>query len=409
MLRWGHVVLLVVALLGHRAAPAVGVGGVDSIDDKRHASITIGSAASDLIARMGLTPIIPFCRRGHAQATAAYVDHLTGEMKRGVFVFAGYSGLNYESAEPGNSFLQDLWIIDVWTENSTGASSAPSAPSADVEFEFKHAFKRVTATNQPWPDRRWQAGSVATDDGWFLVYGGEDSYRGVYFEDAWAYVGSRWLQLPLFPEADCRHTPTAATAATAAGGAATSARRGDGASGGGRREEAVGAGTIGGGGSGGGGGGAGPSPSSSKAPGKRKGAALALLPRSGLVVLWGGLRPRTPPPRHTIYYAAAATASATPEPGLAAGVNGTAAVNAGGRKDRDVTSASALLCLSDVYVVNATSAIHRAAAARNISAVGSAGGGSAGASVPVGARGDVLSELQGGGWKRGRAFFLMVT
>ena len=86
-----------------------------------------------------VVPILPFCRRGHGQAVAVYVDRKTGEKRQGVFVFGGYSTMNY--ADPGSEFLQDLWLIDVWdtTNNNTAAGSSSSSSSG-----YAHSFKRIS-------------------------------------------------------------------------------------------------------------------------------------------------------------------------------------------------------------------------------------------------------------------------
>ena len=327
-------------------------------------------------------PIIPLCRRGHAQATAAYIDRLTGEKKRGVFIFGGYTGLNYESAaEPGSAFLQDLWIVDLWISNKT-------ITDFNGDMGYKHSFKRVSmqgsSSSTGWPDQRWQMGSTTTEEGWFLLYGGEDSYRGVFFDDAWVFLEKRWLPVSLFNEADLRHAPVII------GGPLVQTSSESSSSGNGNVNRSPG--PINGGNGitnpieGGGGGSGG-----SKSPGRRKGASLVLLPSSGLVVLFGGTRAKTN--SRTSSNVQSSSGSHTDH--VLAAVNGS---NGGrgrgsGNGASSSSSSSSMVYLCDIYVVNATTAVRKAAQLHNITVTATSGT----VAAAVG-----LEELQFGGWKRGR-------
>lgn len=328
-------------------------------------------------------PIIPLCRRGHAQATAAYIDRRNGEKKRGVFIFGGYTGLNYESgAEPGSAFLQDLWIVDLWISNKTITDS-------NGDMGYKHSFKRVSmqATSSTlWPDQRWQMGSTATEEGWFMLYGGEDSYRGVFFDDAWVFLERRWLPISLFSEAELRHAPI-----VIGGPFVQTSSNGD--------SDKRSPGPINGGGNGinnpiGGGSGSGSGSDAGemkgKFPGRRKGASLVLLPASGLVVLFGGIRAKTNS-RTSSNVQSNGGRSFNHENNVLTAVNG----SSGGRgrgSGGSSSSSSSMVYLCDIYVVNATAAVRKAAQLHNIT-VASVGG--------TGATTMGLEELRSGGWKRG--------
>ena len=334
-------------------------------------------------------PIIPLCRRGHAQATAAYIDRRNGEKKRGIFIFGGYTGLNYESgAEPGSAFLQDLWIVDLWMSNKTITDS-------NGDMGYKHAFKRVsmqaTTSSTGWPDQRWQMGSTATEEGWFMLYGGEDSYRGVFFDDAWVFLERRWLPVSLFSEADLRHAPIVIggpLVQTSSSG--DSGKRSPGPINGGNGINNP----ISGGG-GGSGSGIDAGEMKGKSPGRRKGASLALLPASGLVVLFGGARAKTNSRTSSNVQSSGGSSSSNYENNVLTAVNGSSGGRggrgSGGSSSSSLSSSMVYLC--DIYVVNATAAVRKAALLHNITV---ATVGSTGAAVMG------LEELQSGGWKRGR-------
>ena len=339
-------------------------------------------------------PIIPLCRRGHAQATAAYIDRRTGEKKRGVFIFGGYTGLNYESAEPGSAFLQDLWVVDLWISNKT-------ITDTNGDMGYKHSFKRVSmqvSSSSGWPDQRWQMGSTATEEGWFMLYGGEDSYRGVFFDDAWVFLERRWLPVSLFSETDLRHAPAVVGPMTSSSNSeSSSSSSGRGRSspgpinGGNGITNPVGGGSGNGGSAGSGGG-----VSGNKAPGRRKGASLVLLPASGLVVLFGGTRAKT----NSRTSSNAQTSGSHVDHVLAA-VNGSSTGSGGRGRDSggsSIASSSSMVYLCDIYVVNATAAVRKAAQLHNITLVATSSGKGGGDTAAAAG----LEELQGGGWKKGR-------
>lgn len=159
--------------------------------------------------------------------------------KFGILIFGG-DGINYEQPSPGSTFLQDLWILSI-------AKKKVSKTSNNVQQqEYSHLWKRVsednsitggTSTSSPavktqWPGRRWNFGYTTSEEGWFLLYGGEDATSNVHYDDTWVFYENKWLELQAFN-----------------------------------------------------------GPYQGIGPGRRKGASLLLMPISGLVILWGGQRP----------------------------------------------------------------------------------------------------------------------
>jgi hypothetical protein len=172
---------------------------------------------------------------------ALYIDKHSGSRVRGVIIFGG-DGINYEQPSPGSSFLQDLWILSIGKNTVHGLTEHSSI------VEYTHSWTRISedsdapsgnnavTTSVPtpslWPKSRWNFGYTTTEEGWFLIYGGEDATNNVHYDDTWVFFHNKWLQLQVFYE-----------------------------------------------------------PRTGLGPGRRKGASLLLLPLSGLVVLWGGQRP----------------------------------------------------------------------------------------------------------------------
>jgi hypothetical protein len=169
---------------------------------------------------------------------ALYIEEHTGKKIHGILIFGG-DGINYEQPSPGSSFLQDLWILSI------GKSLKGIPPHSEDDVEYTHTWTRVieeslaTSTNvltssnpAMWPQRRWNFGYTVTDQGWFLMYGGEDASSNVHFEDTWVFYENKWVQLHVFT-----------------------------------------------------------GPHMGLGPGRRKGVSILVLPLSGLIVLWGGQRP----------------------------------------------------------------------------------------------------------------------
>lgn len=171
---------------------------------------------------------------------ALYIDKHSGSRVRGVIIFGG-DGINYEQPSSGSSFLQDLWILSI------GKSAVRGVSERDSIVEYTHSWTRISedsdipsggnviasaVTTPSWPKSRWNFGYTTTEEGWFLIYGGEDATNNVHYDDTWVFFHNKWLQLQVFYE-----------------------------------------------------------PRTGLGPGRRKGASLLLLPLSGLIILWGGQRP----------------------------------------------------------------------------------------------------------------------
>ena len=137
-----------------------------------------------------------------------YIDEKTGERKHGILIFGG-DGINYEYPSPGSSFLQDLWILSI-------AQKVQDHSSDRLEDEYTHSWKRfieessvvaMTSTGDVlasasiptlWPERRWNFGSTVTEQGWFLLYGGEDAASNIHYEDTWVFYENKWVLLQAF-------------------------------------------------------------------------------------------------------------------------------------------------------------------------------------------------------------------
>jgi len=130
-----------------------------------------------------------------------------------------------------------------------------------------------------------------------------------------------------------------------------------------------------------------------KFPGRRKGASLVLLPASGLVVLFGGIRAKTNSRTSSNVQSNSDSRSFNHENNVLTAVNGSSGGRGRGSGGSSSSSSSSMVYLCDIYVVNATAAVRKAAQLHNITVATTVGG--------TGATAMGLEELQSGGWKRG--------
>jgi hypothetical protein len=230
---------------------------------------------------------------------ALYIEERTGKKIHGILIFGG-DGINYEQPSPGSSFLQDLWILSI------GKSLKGISSHSDEDIEYTHTWTRLTeeslasSTNvvtlsNPvmWPQRRWNFGYTVTEQGWFLMYGGEDASSNMHFEDAWVFYLNKWVQLHIFT-----------------------------------------------------------GPHMGLGPGRRKGVSLLLLPLSGLIVLWGGQRPSLGTVKRPVTMSGGIEREEEEE----REEENDEGMMKGGRT-RGRWKGPYVQCLSDTYIFNATTAI----------------------------------------------------
>lgn len=135
---------------------------------------------------MAGSPVVPFCRKGHAQITGTLSSRDT------TLVFGGM-GIDYTSPSSGG-YLADLWRLEL-SASSSGFQWTQISP----------------VPGRPWPIPRRSFGYAATlREGWLLVHGGETKAGdGSILGDLWLHNNEGWVKLAQNPSQPLAAMPSA--------------------------------------------------------------------------------------------------------------------------------------------------------------------------------------------------------